>query len=73
MWSWALGTISIASIALSWHAGSGYRWAWAVKAVVQVPWAVYAITTRQWGFLMSSVAYAVVYVRNSRTEGEVKS
>lgn len=56
-----LAAVGIAGL---WLAGSN-RWAgWAIGIAAQVAWAIYAIVTHQYGFLLSSAGYAFVYSRN---------
>ena len=37
---------------------------WAVGFGAQFLWVLYAVATRQWGFLVSAFAYGAVYARN---------
>lgn len=60
-WSVALAAIGIAGL---WLAGSNNRAGWAIGLSAQVLWVVYAIATGQWGFILSAVAYGLVYGRN---------
>lgn len=58
IWSFVLAGIGVFGLYL---AGRGNRYGWMVGIGAQVLWAVYAISTDQWGFLVSCVAYAWVY------------
>lgn len=60
-WSWILAAVGITGIFL---AGSGRKLGWAFGIGAQVLWIMYAVTTRQWGFLVTALAYAAVYSRN---------
>jgi hypothetical protein len=40
------------------------RLAWILGICNQIPWVLYAITTRAWGFLPGSALYGAVYFRN---------
>lgn len=61
IWSFLLAGVGIAGL---WLAGSE-RWVgWAIGILAQVAWAVYALATHQYGFLLSSAGYAFVYSRN---------
>lgn len=45
-------------------AGSHRAVGWAVGVAAQGLWLAYALVTRQYGFIVSSAAYAAVYTRN---------
>lgn len=60
---WSIGLASVGLLGL-WLAGSGRSVGWAVGIVAQVLWIAYAVTTRQWGFIATALAYGVVYARN---------
>ena len=60
-WSWVLTLVGVTGL---YFAGSGKRLGWAIGIGAQVLWLAYAISTRQWGFLASALAYGTVYVRN---------
>ncbi len=59
-WSWALAAVGIAGL---WIAASRPRIGFAVSIAAQALWVAYALTTRQYGFLVTAAAYTVVYVR----------
>ena len=61
MWSIALAILGLLGLYL---AGSQKRAGWAVGFIAQFAWFAYAIATGQPGFLLTAVAYAVVYARN---------
>jgi hypothetical protein len=63
MWSWVLSAIGVAGLYL---VSRGYWWAWGINIAAQVLWIVYAVVTRQWGFIVASVAYGVVFALNLR-------
>lgn len=60
-WSWLLTAVGVFGLYL---AGKRNRWGWAVGVGAQVLWVVYALVSRQYGFLVSAGAYAAVYGRN---------
>jgi uncharacterized membrane protein (UPF0136 family) len=66
-WSWLLTAVGIVGL---YAAGSRKRWGWGVGLGAQVLWIAYALTTAQWGFLISAAAYGSVYVRNFRKWSE---
>lgn len=60
-WSLILAAVGITGL---WLAGSGRRIAWAIGVAAQLLWLAYAVATRQYGFLLTAVAYGVVNARN---------
>lgn len=58
IWSFALAGIGVFGLFL---AGKGNHYGWMVGIGAQVLWAIYAVTTQQWGFLLSCFAYGWVY------------
>jgi hypothetical protein len=63
LWSWVLTAVGVFGLYL---AGRRSPWGWAVGIGAQLLWFAYAVTTRQWGFVVSCVAYGWVYTRNFR-------
>lgn len=61
VWSIGLSLIGILGIYL---AGSKNIWGWVLGLTAQVLWFVFAIVTKQYGFILSAVAYGCVYGRN---------
>lgn len=59
-WSYALAAIGITGLFI---AASRPRVGWWFNIVAQVAWLAYAVASRQWGFLLTVVAYGFVYVR----------
>jgi hypothetical protein len=62
-WSAALTGLGLASLVL---APTRPRTAAAIGIVDELLWIAYAITTRQWAFCLSALAYAGTYARNLR-------
>jgi hypothetical protein len=60
-WSYFLSAVGILGIYL---AGKKNKAGWAVGFGVQGVWIAYAIASRQWGFILSAIAYGTVYARN---------
>lgn len=60
VWSYALAVIGITGLLI---AANRPRIGWWFNIAAQVVWVTYAVVTRQWGFLLSALAYAVAYVR----------
>jgi nicotinamide riboside transporter PnuC len=61
IWSYLLAAVGILGI---WLAGRRNLWGWALGVGAQVLWIIYALVTDQYGFIVSALAYAVVYARN---------
>lgn len=61
-WSWVLTAIGITGLVL---AGRRVWWAWRVGLAAQPIWIAYGIATRQYGFVVSGLAYGAVYVQNN--------
>lgn len=61
MWSWVLATIGVLGI---YFVGRKTVWGWLVLLANEVIWIVYAVSTKQYGFIVSAIAYAIVYIRS---------
>jgi hypothetical protein len=68
LWSWALAAVGITGL---WLAAKKPKAGWTVALCAQALWLAYAVATRQWGFLATAVAYAVVYARLLRRARQV--
>ncbi len=62
-WSWILTAVGVTGLYL---AGKKVWWAWFVGLGAQALWLAYAVSTKQYGFLVSAVAYGWVYAKNGR-------
>lgn len=62
-WSWLLTAVGVVGL---YFAGKKVWWAWTVGLSAQVLWLAYALTTEQYGFVVSAGAYGWVYARNAR-------
>jgi hypothetical protein len=60
MWSYALAAVGVTGLLI---AATRPRIGWWFNIAAQVVWLAYAIATRQWGFLVTAVAYAIAYAR----------
>lgn len=60
-WSWVLTFIGVTGLYL---AGRKVWWSWFIGLGVQVLWVAYALTTRQYGFVVSAFVYGFVYAKN---------
>lgn len=61
-WSWVLTAVGLTGFIL---AGQKIWWCWYVNIACQGLWLAYALTTDQFGFVVASVFYAVVFTRNA--------
>lgn len=60
LWSYALAVIGVTGLII---AANRPRVGWWFNIAAQVVWVAYAVATRQWGFLLSVLAYGYAYVR----------
>ncbi|ALY10549.1 hypothetical protein FDH86_gp014 [Arthrobacter phage Tank] len=63
VWSIALSVIGLAGL---YFAGNKSQLGWAIGLSVQVLWIIFAITTTQWGFILSALGYGLMNLRNWR-------
>lgn len=64
LWSWLLTSVGVLGLFL---AGRKLWWAWLIGLFAQILWFAYALTTKQYGFIVSAFAYGWVYARNARS------
>jgi len=60
-WSWILAAIGVSGI---YFVGRKTIWGWLVLLFNEAIWIAYALVTEQYGFIVSAVAYAAVYIRS---------
>lgn len=60
-WSWILTAVGLTGF---YFVGKKKWWAWWINIGCQVLWITYAIVTQQWGFIVASVAYTIVFAHN---------
>ena len=61
MWSYVLTAVGVTGLYL---AGRKVWWAWFIGLGAQLLWLAYALSTEQYGFIVSAFAYGFVYARN---------
>jgi hypothetical protein len=61
IWSCVLAAVGILGL---WLAGRKQKIGWAVGLSAQILWIIFACITKQWGFILSAIAYGWVYGRN---------
>lgn len=59
--SWCLAPFGLLGMYV---VGQKKRWGWVLSMLTQSLWATYAIGTGQYGFLIGTVSYFAVYLRN---------
>jgi hypothetical protein len=62
LWSWALTAIGFV---VMWISGKDRR-GWLLGIGWEVLWAVFAVVTHQWGFLLGAIVSALIFGRNYR-------
>jgi len=58
IWSIVLSAVGLVGVYLT---GKYNSWGWAVGLFAQVPWITYALTTAQYGFLISAAVFGTIY------------
>lgn len=66
-WSWILTVVSLAGL---WTTGNRKRWGWLLSLGSEGLWIAYAILYHQYGFIVMSVIFSVIYIRNWRKWGK---
>jgi hypothetical protein len=61
LWSWALAVVGVVGI---YFVGKKTLWGWFVLLFNEILWIVYAVVTQQYGFIVSAIAYAAVYIKS---------
>ena len=61
-WSYLLTIVGLVGFIL---AGKKIWWCWYVNVACQALWFTYAIVTKQYGFIVASVVYTVVFTQNA--------
>lgn len=61
-WSWVLSIVGITGFIL---AGRKVWWSWYINLGCQALWLAYALTTKQYGFLIATIVYIFVFGKNA--------
>ncbi len=61
-WSWILTAVGLTGIIL---AGRRIWWCWYINLACQGLWFTYALVTKQYGFVVSSIVYTIVFSNNA--------
>ena len=60
-WSYLLAAVGVTGI---FFVGRKTIWGWLILCVSECLWIVYALETKQYGFIISALAYGAVYVKS---------
>ena len=60
-WSYVLAVVGVIGI---FFVGRKTIWGWWVLLFNEALWIAYALVTDQYGFILSAIAYAAVYIRS---------
>lgn len=60
---WVLAVIGVSGI---YFVGRKTLWGWFVLLFNETLWTVYGLVTKQYGFIVSAVAYGLVYIKSYR-------
>jgi nicotinamide riboside transporter PnuC len=61
LWSWLLAVVGVTGIFL---VGKKIIWAWLILLINEFIWIAYALSTKQYGFIVMATAYAMVYIKS---------
>lgn len=61
-WDYILSLAGVAGFIL---AGKKIWWAWYINIAAQFIWLAYALVTKQYGFLIGTVIYFAVFIKNA--------
>ena len=59
-WSWILAIVGSFGL---FTVGSRIRWGWFVLMSNECLWVIYALQTKQYGFILYSFLYVIMYIR----------
>lgn len=62
MWSWVLGILGLLGFYL---AGKKVWWCWYINIFNQILWLAYSLISQQYGFLVATAGYTIVFVKNA--------
>lgn len=60
MWSWILSGLGVTGL---WLIGRKHWWAWGIAFTNECLWMVYAVVTKQYGFIFGALAYGCVHAK----------
>ncbi len=62
-WSWLLMIFGVTGLYFS---GRKFWWGWLISLVSEALWIVYAVTTKQYGFIVFAAVYGAFFIKNAR-------
>ena len=60
--SWVLATVGVTGMVI---AGRNIWWGWALNLGNELLWIIFAVVTKQYGFILMAVGYGAVYAHNA--------
>lgn len=60
-WSYLPVVVGVAGTYVS---GKKSKWGWMLGFIAQILWILYSVAINQWGLVVSSAIYGVVYAKN---------
>lgn len=64
IWSWVLSLWGMAGLFIAGRGSKISGWGWAINLSGQVLWIAYALSTQQYGFLLSAIGYGTIFYLN---------
>lgn len=61
-WGWILSLFGLAGFYVT---GKKIWWGWWLNVAAQAVWYAYAIFTKQWGFLVMTTMYTIMFTKNA--------
>jgi hypothetical protein len=61
MWSYVLAAIGVTGI---FFVGRKTIWGWLILCLNECLLIIYAVTTKQYGFIFAAIAYGIVYIKS---------
>jgi hypothetical protein len=63
VWSFLIAPLGVIGL---YFVGSFKVWAWIYLLMVEILWIVFAIATKEYGFILSSIGYSAIHFTNWR-------
>jgi hypothetical protein len=61
--SWVLATVGVTGMVI---AGRKIWWGWLFNLANEILWVIFAVITKQYGFILMAIGYSAVYANNAR-------
>lgn len=62
LWSWILSAVGVCGL---FFVGKKHWWGWAIAFANECLWTIYALVTKQYGFIFGALAYMTVHAKNA--------